>query len=299
MFCLMPVFALYLKLLYLGSGRRYGEHMLFALHTNAFAFLLLGLIWVVPSGMDRQRAVRLAGGLPAVGHAPRVRRQPRRHRRALDRADGWRTWRPSRPPSWSAPCSPPPSCSDAGMRPRRALYLRKMRAGVPLQLCMHTVTPTARAGQFWVNLLRVAPTNRRDFYARHACTAKNHRARGPAQHRRHREAGRRHRRLPAGRRLPRGVRGRNRGPPGHARHRGDERGADRRSGQRRHRDGRRRHHARHRAPAGAVRRAADRHQPGPARLHDRHPDRAHDPGARRDPERQVRGAKSAPCSKGA
>ena len=48
MFCLMPVLALYLKLLYLGSGRRYGEHMLFALHSNAFAFLLLGLILAVP-----------------------------------------------------------------------------------------------------------------------------------------------------------------------------------------------------------------------------------------------------------
>jgi hypothetical protein len=48
MFCLMPVLALYLKLLYLRSGRHYGEHMLFALHANAFAFLLLGLIWVVP-----------------------------------------------------------------------------------------------------------------------------------------------------------------------------------------------------------------------------------------------------------
>jgi hypothetical protein len=48
MFCIMPLFAFYLKLLYLGSGRRYGEHMLFALHTNAFAFLVLGLIWVIP-----------------------------------------------------------------------------------------------------------------------------------------------------------------------------------------------------------------------------------------------------------
>ncbi|MET0858248.1 MAG: DUF3667 domain-containing protein [Telluria sp.] len=48
MFCLMPVFALYLKLLYLRSGRRYGEHMLFALHGNAFAFLLLGVIQAVP-----------------------------------------------------------------------------------------------------------------------------------------------------------------------------------------------------------------------------------------------------------
>jgi hypothetical protein len=37
-FALMPVFAALLKLLYLGSGRRYGEHLLFALHTNAFAF---------------------------------------------------------------------------------------------------------------------------------------------------------------------------------------------------------------------------------------------------------------------
>lgn len=48
MFLIMPLFALYLKLLYLGSGRRYGEHMLFALHANGFAFLLLGLIWVAP-----------------------------------------------------------------------------------------------------------------------------------------------------------------------------------------------------------------------------------------------------------
>lgn len=50
MFCIMPLFALYLKLLYLSSGRTYGEHMLFALHTNAFAFLLLGLILMVPGG---------------------------------------------------------------------------------------------------------------------------------------------------------------------------------------------------------------------------------------------------------
>jgi hypothetical protein len=48
-FALMPLFAAYLKLLYLGSGRRYGEHLLFALHTNAFAFLALSLLLVVPS----------------------------------------------------------------------------------------------------------------------------------------------------------------------------------------------------------------------------------------------------------
>lgn len=50
-FALMPVFAALLKLLYLGSGQRYGEHVLFALHTNAFAFLILGLLLVLPSGI--------------------------------------------------------------------------------------------------------------------------------------------------------------------------------------------------------------------------------------------------------
>lgn len=48
-FAMMPVFALYLKLLYLGSGRLYGEHLLFALHTNAFAFLMLILMMVLPA----------------------------------------------------------------------------------------------------------------------------------------------------------------------------------------------------------------------------------------------------------
>ena len=50
MFLIMPVFALYLKVLFLGSRRRYGEHMLFALHANAFAFMILGLIWVAQTG---------------------------------------------------------------------------------------------------------------------------------------------------------------------------------------------------------------------------------------------------------
>lgn len=49
MFCLMPVFAFYLKLLYLGSDRRYGEHLLFALHSNGFAFLMLSLIMLTPA----------------------------------------------------------------------------------------------------------------------------------------------------------------------------------------------------------------------------------------------------------
>ncbi|MGJ9417273.1 DUF3667 domain-containing protein [Massilia sp. CMS3.1] len=50
-FALMPVFAALLKLLYLGSGRRYGEHLLFALHTNAFAFLMLGVLLILPNGL--------------------------------------------------------------------------------------------------------------------------------------------------------------------------------------------------------------------------------------------------------
>jgi hypothetical protein len=49
-FLLMPLFALYLKVLYAGSGRRYGEHLLFALHTNAFAFLTMALMRLVPDG---------------------------------------------------------------------------------------------------------------------------------------------------------------------------------------------------------------------------------------------------------
>jgi hypothetical protein len=47
-FALMPLFALFLKVLYLGSGRRYGEHLLFALHTNAFAFLMLSILLILP-----------------------------------------------------------------------------------------------------------------------------------------------------------------------------------------------------------------------------------------------------------
>jgi hypothetical protein len=50
MFLLMPVFALYLKLLYLGTGRYFGEHLLFALHTSAFAYFQLALAILIPYG---------------------------------------------------------------------------------------------------------------------------------------------------------------------------------------------------------------------------------------------------------
>ncbi|MEX5745288.1 DUF3667 domain-containing protein [Massilia sp. X63] len=58
-FLMMPMFALYLKLLYLGSGRRYGEHFLFALHSNGFAFLMLSL-FMLADGWNLVRFVLLA-----------------------------------------------------------------------------------------------------------------------------------------------------------------------------------------------------------------------------------------------
>ncbi len=58
-FLLMPVFALFLKLLYLGSGRRYGEHFLFALHSNAFAFFTMSL-FILADGWDFVRFMLLA-----------------------------------------------------------------------------------------------------------------------------------------------------------------------------------------------------------------------------------------------
>ena len=65
MFCLMPLFALYLKLLYLGTGRRYGEHLLFALHTNSFAFVMFAAFVFLPEGfLKTVLFFWLAGYLP-------------------------------------------------------------------------------------------------------------------------------------------------------------------------------------------------------------------------------------------
>lgn len=50
-FALMPIFAIFLNVLYLGARRRYGEHLLFALHTNAFAFLTLSVLIMIPEGV--------------------------------------------------------------------------------------------------------------------------------------------------------------------------------------------------------------------------------------------------------
>lgn len=44
----VPLFALYLKLLYRGAHRDYGAHLVFALHVNAFAFLLASCMSALP-----------------------------------------------------------------------------------------------------------------------------------------------------------------------------------------------------------------------------------------------------------
>lgn len=47
----LPMFALYLKLLYRRTGRNYGEHLVFAMHANAFAFLLASIMTAVPGNV--------------------------------------------------------------------------------------------------------------------------------------------------------------------------------------------------------------------------------------------------------
>jgi hypothetical protein len=47
----LPLFALYLKLIYRRSGHRYGEHLVFALHVSAFAFLLASAMILIPGNL--------------------------------------------------------------------------------------------------------------------------------------------------------------------------------------------------------------------------------------------------------
>jgi hypothetical protein len=47
----LPLFALYLKLMYRRAGRRYGEHLVFALHVSAFAFLLASAMILIPGNL--------------------------------------------------------------------------------------------------------------------------------------------------------------------------------------------------------------------------------------------------------
>lgn len=47
----LPLFALYLKLICRRAGRRYGEHLVFALHVSAFAFLLASAMILIPGNL--------------------------------------------------------------------------------------------------------------------------------------------------------------------------------------------------------------------------------------------------------
>ncbi len=64
-FVLMPLFAAGLKLLYLGSGRTYGEHFVFALHAQSFAYLtlLVGRIKELPFLKPAEDAFFVAMGI--------------------------------------------------------------------------------------------------------------------------------------------------------------------------------------------------------------------------------------------
>lgn len=49
-FLLLPLFAGFMKLIYIRSGRYYVEHFIFALHTHAFVFVLFAVLLVAPTG---------------------------------------------------------------------------------------------------------------------------------------------------------------------------------------------------------------------------------------------------------
>ncbi len=64
LFLLMPVFALMLKLLYLGSGRGYLEHLVVALYSHAFLLLMLMALFVLGTVEDAAPAwLRTGAGL--------------------------------------------------------------------------------------------------------------------------------------------------------------------------------------------------------------------------------------------
>ena len=51
-FVLLPVYALMLKIIYFGTRRYYVEHMVFALHLHAFAFLMFSALMLIPDSWD-------------------------------------------------------------------------------------------------------------------------------------------------------------------------------------------------------------------------------------------------------
>jgi hypothetical protein len=47
----LPLFALYLKVIWRRSGRHYGDHLVFALHVTAFAFVLASVMILIPGNL--------------------------------------------------------------------------------------------------------------------------------------------------------------------------------------------------------------------------------------------------------
>ena len=51
MFCLLPVYALLLKILYVGHRRFYSEHLVFSMHIHTVAYLVFTVLAVMPDGV--------------------------------------------------------------------------------------------------------------------------------------------------------------------------------------------------------------------------------------------------------
>ncbi|XOV85539.1 MAG: DUF3667 domain-containing protein [bacterium] len=63
MFFLLPVFALILQLLYIGSHKYYVEHLVFATHLHTFAFLVYALMLVLPDASSHAILATISGYL--------------------------------------------------------------------------------------------------------------------------------------------------------------------------------------------------------------------------------------------
>jgi len=63
----LPLFALYLKLVYWRSRRRYGEHLVFALHYSAFVFLLASVMMLIPGNAGWLLAIVYSRELSLAG----------------------------------------------------------------------------------------------------------------------------------------------------------------------------------------------------------------------------------------
>ena len=50
MFCLLPIYALLLKVMYVGSRRYYSEHLVFAMHIHTVAYLVFTVMVLIPDG---------------------------------------------------------------------------------------------------------------------------------------------------------------------------------------------------------------------------------------------------------